>query len=632
MKIFATILTLLAGTALQAQNFDVALIPDSLKTDADVVTRLEEKVFEIKSPAKAVEHERHVYTIFNEAGDRFANYHSYYNKFTSINYINGFLYDAKGKELKHVKQKDMQDLSGTGEENLITDTRYKSNDFYCRNYPYTVAYEEEDDINGILGIDDWMPQATDKIAVQYNKYTVIAPKDYVLRYKPMNGANNPVITEKDDKKIYTWETKNLPAKTDETLSPAWRQLWPYVLIEPSIFERAGYNGDKSTWDGFGKFINNLYQGRDVLPENTKQKVHELTDNLHNPKEKIAVLYDYLQKNTRYISVQLGIGGFQPFDANYVATNKYGDCKALSNFMVSLLKEANLKANSVIIQAGRQPTDFDTSFTCDPFDHVICCVPLEKDTVWLECTSQTLPPGYLSGFTANRWGLMLTETGGKLVHTPKYGLADNLQIRKINASLNEEGHLTATVHTQYKALQQDDIHGLINALSKEKVMEYLKGELELPTYDVASFNYTEDKQPLPSVFETLNITANIYAQVSGKRIFIMPNVMTRAHNKLRNDEPRKYPIQINYAYTDIDTVEIAVPSGYNVEALPQASNVTSKFGRYSSTAKVVGDKIFYCRTRENYSNQFPASDFTDLAKFYETMYKADRAKIVLIKKE
>src|ERR1700682_2260086 len=83
-----------------AQNYNVLLIPDSLKKNADVVTRYEERIFEIKSPGKAIEYERHVYTILNESADYLGKYRSYYDKFTSINYISGTLYDANGKDLK----------------------------------------------------------------------------------------------------------------------------------------------------------------------------------------------------------------------------------------------------------------------------------------------------------------------------------------------------------------------------------------------------------------------------------------------------------------------------------------------------------------------------------------------------
>jgi len=199
----------------------------------------------------------------------------------------------------------------------------------------------------------------------------------------------------------------------------------------------------------------------------------LTDKLKDPKQKISVLYDYMQKNTHYISIQLGIGGWQPFDATYVATKRYGDCKALSNYMVALLKEAGIKGKTVDIRAGANAASINKDFPSFQFNHVIACVPLDKDTVWLECTSETLPAGYLSSFTANRYAVLVDENGGKLIHTPKYNYHDNQEIRKIDATINEEGNLSASVNTQYKAEQQDNLEQLINGLSKDKMLHTTK---------------------------------------------------------------------------------------------------------------------------------------------------------------
>ena len=87
----------------------------------------------------------------------------------------------------------------------------------------------------------------------------------------------------------------------------------------------------------------MQKGRDILPEETKLKVQELTKGMTDPVAIIGVLYNYLQQNTNYVGIQLGIGGWQTYDETYVTTKKYGDCKALSNFMISLLKKKELKA-------------------------------------------------------------------------------------------------------------------------------------------------------------------------------------------------------------------------------------------------------------------------------------------------
>jgi hypothetical protein len=633
MKIILIICFLIIPFLPFAQDYNVSLIPDSLKKNADAIARIEERVYEIKSPGKAVEHEHHVFTILNEMGNKIARYKSEYDKFTSISSISCKLYNEKGKMLKHVKKNDMEDVSGTGDESLMTDTRYKINDFYCRNYPYTVDCEEEDEINGMLYIGNWQPQGRTEFSVQLNRYIIITPKNYNLRYKAVNCSIEPVITETADKKIYTWQIQNLPARTDEPLSSYSSRLGPFVMIAPSEFEAEGYKGDMTTWAGYGSFMYNLLKGRDILPDAIKAKVHELTDKLKTSKEKITVLYDYLQKNTRYISIQLGIGGLQPFDATYVANKRYGDCKALSNFMVALLKEAGIRGNSVIIKSGEYSTHIDASFPCDQFDHVISCVPLQNDTVWLECTSETLPAGYLSGFTANRYALLVDETGGKLVHTPKYTIHDNVQARKISAVINDDGNLNARVNTRYKAMEQDDLEQIINGLSKERLMEYLKKEIDLPTYDISKFEYNQEKNITPpAIDESIELTASSYAQVSGRRIFVAPNIMTRSYRKLKPDEERKYDIELNAEFQEIDTVEIKIPAGYQPEALATDKLIQTKFGKYFSTVKIMPDKILYYRTHEQYSGNFPAKDYNDLVNFYEAIFKADRSKIVLVKKE
>src|SRR5579862_390916 len=632
MKNFSSLMVMMIPAFVMAQMYNSNSIPDSLIKDADAVKRYEEITVELKSPSKAIIHEHHVYTVLNESGSKYDEYVTEYDKFISINSASGILYDNAGKEIKRVKKKDMEDVSGSGEENLMTDTRYKVNHFYHKIYPYTVDYEEEDEVNGIRYFDDWFPQSASHLSVQYSKYVVIAPKDYLVRFKQFNFKADPVINEMSGKKIYTWEIKNLPAKSAEPLSPSWNKITPYVMLAPSEFEAEGYKGNMTTWASFGAFNYQLIKGRDVLPADVKSKVHELTDNIQDERHKIAVLYDFLQKNTRYISIQFGIGAWQPFDANYVATKRYGDCKALSNYMVALLKEAGIAGKYVIIRAKENAPEVVSDFPCSQFNHVIACVPMGRDTVWLECTDHELPPGYLSSFTANRWGLLVDETGGTLVRTPKYGINDNLQVRKITATINDEGNLTADVNTFYKAEQQDDLELELEYKSKDDLLKQLKTEIDLPTYDITKFEYKEEKNNIPpAINESIELTAANYAQVSGRRLFINPNILNRSDNKLKKDEERKYPVELHSEFRDIDSIEIKIPAGFQSEALPADKKIESKFGKYISSMKVMPDKIVYYRYREQFSGNFPAADYAGLVDYYEQIYKADRAKIVLVKK-
>lgn len=614
------------------QQYNVLLIPDSMRKGADVVKRHEEYVLTIQSPAKYTLYEKHVYTILNPSAQPFAKFVTYYDKFTTINSVSGVLYDMMGKEVRRLKKKDWEDNAAFDGFSLLNDSRYKRNEFFYTDYPFTVEYEEEDENNGTQGFPRWMPQRSPGMSVQLSRFTVIAPANYVLRYKKINFAAEPVITQKGDNKVYTWEIKNLSAKKYERGAPPFSEIAASIIFAPSEFEVAGYKGNMSTWEGFGKFMYQLIKGRDVLPDEIKKKVHELTDAVNDPKEKIKILYDYMQKNTRYISIQLGIGGWQPFEAAYVAEKKYGDCKALSNYMIALLKEAGITGKYVEIYAGDDPPRFNEDFPSSQANHVIACVPLDNDTMWLECTSQVKSPGYMGSFTGNRKAILIDETGGHVVHTPVYTANDNMQLRKIKAVVSDDGAVVEDVESRYTGLQQDMPHAWLHQATPEQRQKHLNEMFNLPTYEVVKSEYEEVKGKIPALKEKLQIRLSNFANITGKRLFITPGLFGSASEKLAADTARLYDYVIDDAYVDIDSVEIKIPAGYKAESMPKEISLQTKYGNYVSSVTLTGDKLIYYRRMEQNSGRFTAKEYNEIVKFYEQVSKSDRTKAVLVKQE
>lgn len=625
-------LLLVSSALLHASDgkYSVSGISPVLRMNAHAVVRLEELKFEIKSVKEAVQTNHYVITVFNENGDRWAQFSEYYDNLRSIVSAEGILYDANGTQLKKVKKKDMGDLKSTSVGTFIDDSRVKFHNFYQRTYPYTVEYTVEIAYKSTLFFPMWAPRASGGIAVEKSSLSVVCPADYQFRYESFLYNGEPVIQKEKNARTTTWSVNNQPAITKEPYSPLWHEISTVVILGPTEFQIENYKGNMMSWKDFGKFVYSLKAGRDQLPDNIKQTVHQIADGLADPREKIARLYEYMQKNTRYIGIQLGIGGWQPFDAKYVAANGYGDCKALVNYMYSLLKEAGINSYYSLVRAGKYANYITSEFPAQQFNHVILCVPLQKDTVWLECTSQTLPAGYLGDFTEGRYALLINESGGELVRTPEYGKNENLQTRRIKAVLENNGTLQVKANTNYEGLQQDDIHGLINNLSPDKVKEYLHEELDFATYEVNKFDYKEKKTAIPSILEALDISVSNYATITGKRLFIIPNIMSRSYQKPAADSTRRYDIQLGTAYTETDTVEIRLPAGYEAEALPADVSLSTAFGTYKSTTKLADGKIYYYRCMEQSSGRFPAANYAELVKFYETIYKADRSRIVLIK--
>jgi transglutaminase-like putative cysteine protease len=614
-----------------AQEYNVDLIPDSLKQNANAVKRFEEMKVIIKSPGKAIIRHTYVITVLNEKAKRYATFAAFYNKFSEINSIDGTLYNAQGKELKNVKKRDIQDWSGTSEISLIEDTRYKVYNFSPDNYPYTVKFESEEEKNGIFAFSPWMPIIDENYSLQQSKFIVEAPSDYQLRYKQLNFSTQPLISKTDKIATYEWEIKNQVAFAEEEYLPHWYKVFPTVFIAPSEFEYGGYKGNMTTWNDFGKYIYQLYIGKNELPASIKQDIHQLADNITNREEKIRTLYEYMQKNTRYISIQLGIGGLQPFDASYVASKKYGDCKALSNYMVSILKEAGIDAYTVIIKGDPSIPPVIEDFPSNQFNHAVMCIP-GKDTTWLECTSQTESCGYMGSFTGNRKALLIKEDGGYLISTPRYGVNENLQLRRVDAVIDNEGTLVANAKTRYTGIQQDRLHFVIHSYTEQQKEKFLNSQINLPTYKVEQVEYKEQKGKLPKVDQYLKITAPSYASITGKRLFIQPNLFNKSNDRLPLDKPRRFDIGIGISQKDADTLHITVPEGYSVEAMPKDISLQAKWGKFSINFKVNSNVIDVLRINESYEGIYPVSDYTAFAKYMEDIYKADRSKIVLVKKE
>ena len=614
-----------------AQNYAVFLIPDSLLKNADAVQRTEETRIIIHSVNSATIKTKHAYTILNEKGNEFARYDCLYDNFEKLNDVSGKLFNALGLHIKSVKKKDMEDKPYDDNFSLIGDARIKSHDFYCRDYPYTVEYEQEVELKGIYEFPSWYPVSGTNYSVQHSRFSIEMPADYHLRYKLLHGANEPLINTTDKVRTLQWTAENMLAIVHEPFQPSVKSLMPGVLVGPTDFEYGGYSGNLSTWNNYGKFYAELNKGRDILPDEIKKQVHALTDALTDKSKKINVLYQFMQQNTHYISIQLGIGGLQTFEASYVAEKKYGDCKALSNYMVSLLKEAGIKANTVIIYGGKSNREFYADFPKHYFNHVVACVPGDNDTTWLECTSQSESAGYSGSFTGNRQALMVTENGGLLVNTPSYGISDNLQRRLVSANIDESGNLYALVSTHFTGIQQELQHDLLNEANAEQRQKYLNSKLNLPTYKVDKIEYRETKGKIPAMDEYMTINAENYAIITGKRLFIIPNLFNKT-NKLPPEDKRKFPVEFRESYRDIDSISIRIPPGYTIESMPKDVDLNDAFGKYQINYKMNGDSIQLVRIMEQKSFIFPASEYQHIISHFDTIYKADRAKLVFVKKE
>ena len=169
----------------------------------------------------------------------------------------------------------------------------------------------------------------------------------------------------------------------------------------------------------------LLEGRDVINEATKIKILDWVKEAKSPLEKAKIVYQFMQNKTRYISVQVGIGGWEPIAANQVDQVGYGDCKGLTNYTKALLDVVGVTSYYTVVYASEK-RNLDKDFASLQGNHVILNIPNEGKDIWLECTSQTMPFGFLGDFTDDRDVLVVTPEGGIIKRTAIYKDETNLQ--------------------------------------------------------------------------------------------------------------------------------------------------------------------------------------------------------------
>lgn len=615
------------------KKYAVSLIPEELRKDVHVVVREDHMTFRIHSKSKATHTVRMVATIFNGNGKGYAQPVVGYDKLSKVISFKGNVYDVNGGLIRKLKSSEIEDRSAYDGYSLFSDNRYKAADLSHSVYPYTVEFEYEVEYRFLYSIPGSALVSGEKVSVENFSYTLIFPPDLAPRYRLINIDSPPKHDKNNDgTESLSWTFKNIPPIKVEPHGPFAHEQISRILAAPSIFEYEGYLGDMSTWESYGQWENKLNEGRDKLPPETKEKVLELTKNLSSIEEKVKVLYEYLQNKTRYVSISFGIGGLQPFEASLVDKVGYGDCKALSNYMVALLNVAGIKGHYTTVKAGDYREDLILDFPSHQGNHVIVAVPLQPDTLWLECTSQTNPFGYLGNFTGNRKAFMLTESGGVWVNTPRYIHETNYQVRTGDVYVEANGDAKGKVSTTYSGLKYEhqDLNFYLNRGTEDQ-KKWILRTTAIPSFDVNSFSITNHENKIPSAVVVLDLTLRRFSNVSGKRLALNPNLMNRSTFIPERVENRKTKVYQRMGYTDIDTIKYHLPESIYPEFLLDPVKIVSPFGVYESSIKVDEGNVIYIRKMQVYKGEFPAESYNEMIDFYKAVNKADNQKLVFLTK-
>lgn len=608
-----------------AAQFPVKSIPDSLKKNSDAVVRnFETKI--ILSELGYTEYTRKTITLFNDNLLSECSLILYQANDVKSKFIKATIYDADGIITRKIKKSDLTDVGDFS--NFSSDAHFNVYELNDLKYPCTIEYEYESTVDFLFILPDWQPVIDYGTAVENASLTVYSKDSALLRYYEKNTPNKTTVSKSDNLTVWEWRLNNFVSVKKEPKSLKAEDIFPCVLLAPKKINYQNYKHDFESWEDLGDWIKLLNKDKDILTSELKQKIHALTDTINNDYQKIKILYEFMQNNTRYVSVQYGIGGFRPFEAKYVYERGYGDCKALSNYMFSILKEAGIKAYYTLVKAGKN-NNIIKEFPASQFNHAIVCVPLKNnDTLWLENTSQKMPFAFNGDFTDDRDVLIISETPS-VVHTNIYTANNNRTINQIEASISANGNVQLNLIHTTEGLSFEAIAPVYNAQSSVDREKLLQSYFRFTNAEINNISISENKSRIPNYVIRGEINLNNFTKQSSNRLFI-PISFIPKDDYILIDSTRKTPVFEAMNYMVTDSVQLNIPDGFKLDSKEISQEFHTKAGDYRLSISQNNNLVRINRYIKVNKAVYQNEEIGMVIDFYKKIKSADTYMIILKK--
>ncbi len=617
----------------QKTEYNSNTISDSLKENANAVIRLNQIDIIIATQRSMTVKTKRIVTVLNEKGLSAIDAVESYDKRTTVSNIEATVFDASGKEIKKIKKRDFRDQSAVDGGTLFSDNRFLFLDYTPIQYPFTVVYDSEVETSTTAFIPQWFPLTNYFLSVEKSVLNVTYPPDLGFKKMEFNFGDFKIKKTVDTATQLSYTATHILAQKSEDYSPVFNTIFPKVMMGLELFHLEGVDGNAKTWKEFGKWYSDkILAGTADLSEETKAKIKALVGNEKDPIAKARIVYKYVQEKVRYISIQVGIGGWKPMLASDVDRLGYGDCKALTNYTKALLNAVDVPSYYTILYGDRKKTDIMSDFVSMQGNHIILSIPNETKYTWLECTSQDDPFGYQGTFTDDRNVLIIKPEGGEIIRTKIYDDRGNTQMDKGSYTLNANGDFSGKIAIVSEGSQYSQKAPIENLQPTEKEAHYKEYWDNINTLKINKTTFVNDKEKI-RLTENLEIGAVNYGTITNGKMMFAVNAFNQYTGNVKRIRNRKTPMEIQRGYLDTDEIEVVLPSEFMIEFLPNNFELNTKFGEYKTEIiKKEGNNLIYKRSLFIKKGLYSNKEYDEYRLFMEQISKNDNAKIILTKKQ
>jgi hypothetical protein len=612
--------------------------------DTNAVVLLDDTTYRVDPDGRAVEHCRRVVKILRPQGRDEGIIHVNFDKDTKILSMNVWGIGPDGHEYA-MKDKDFVDAGFPGMEGAFefADVKFRVARAPGNDPGGVIAYEYEQRERPYVTEKTWFFQ--EDIPSLSQSFTLQLPPGYT--YGTVWAHHSPSEAANLEGRGWRWQMKDIPGIDLERvpLSPAPESLAARMTVHyagPGVAA-----ADRSTWKSVGEWYDPLIRDRVAATPEIAAKAQELTAGKTDFYDKTEAIGEFVQKQVRYVAIEVGIGGYQPHAASDIFHNRYGDCKDKATLLSAMLSAVGVHAALMMVDSRRGFVDPDAPSL--EGDHMIAAIEVPKGNesprlhsmvtastgrryLIFDPTSEKTVFGELEHQLQGSYGILMEGADTQVIQLPVLDPALNTIRRTASFRLDADGVLKGTV--------TEKRFGDVSELRREV---YAKGDAKEQTEfldhmlgrDFTAFSATDVKvenvDALNKDFTlTYSLSAERYAKAMGSLLMVRPRVL--GDLDIDTDrKPRTVPINLDETMQATDEYSIEIPDGYSVDEIPDPVKLDLGFAAYQSDVQVTGNTLHYKRTYTIRQITLPADRYADVQKLAGAI-AADEASSAVLKKK
>lgn len=460
---------------------------------------------------------------------------------------------------------------------------------------------------------DWTPFTRAAIVLD-EQISYDVPRQAHVQVKT-EGGPDPRIADSGDRRTYTWQRANL---TIDTTGRAGSFLGrgEHHSVSLTTFRN---------WAEVGAWYSGLERERETVTPEIQQRAQQLVRGRTTLRDSIAALYDFVSQRVRYVSLQFGLGRYQPHPAADVLANQYGDCKDKHVLLAALLRAVGIPSAPVLISSD-EPIDPDLP-TPAQFDHLITFVPT-PDSVWLDATPGVAPFQFLLVTLRGKQALVIPSDGAsRLARTPATAPFRTYSLLETTGQLTDAGHLSASVRYESRGDLEVMVREFFKQVPEDNWRLFAQriaesGELEGTVQTATADDPLATAKPFAFGFQLDQPTAVTWSNLRGDLAVPVPQLDMPKPDSSENDS-----LLVGLVSDLTYRARVVLPGSVSAR-LPAAVDLSRDYATYHSGAERRGDTLVVERALHFTRLVLPRSRAPDFASFRDVIRQDERRTIAL----